>query len=766
MKNEKDWQILENNIRIFSSILYNSPAKQENIEGINFDAVIRLPQNILILIEVTKNFTLDKIRGDINRLSLARTNLFMKGKTAQCFLVIHKEPTSDMMASADGAHIGILSYEKFINQVINFEQYILLRRAKVFGSAINPSTGEPDNQEYIPATYLSENGRKNYSIEELCEILLQNNKIILLGEYGTGKSRCTKEIFSHITGNKKYSDKFILSINLREHWGASTAEEIIVGHLKRVGFKVTLEHILSLLELGRFILVLDGFDEVGSQTFGNDPEKRLSIRKKALEGVRELIRLNNKGGILITGRPHYFNSHQEMLDCLGLSTKDSSLRLIKCAEEFNDTQTSLYLKKIGVDVKCPIWLPKKPLIFHILSLIQSDERIKILENENGELVFWGQFLDSVCEREARIHSSINATSVRNVLIELAKITRFSDFNLGRLTPKDFNECYENAIGTSPDEAGHLMLSRLCMIGRIEPESPDRQFVDKYVLQLLFAENLFNDISYKNEQILQENWKQQLDEFGVSVLASWIQLYDLLPESLSLIFRVDENGNSQAVLELLSALSLLQLEPIDLSGLQIKFAHCPIFSLGNTSFKNIKFHQCTFDKLTFENCLIDDSAYVIFDNCMIDTVTGFAAEHSLPAWIINCSIDNKQNTSNSSRIKDSNLPTSQKLLLSIIQKIFFQSGGGRQEDSLYKGGYQADFDKELIDSILKYLVQEGYVEKSKDSSKFIYNPNRYYTERMKAIKDQLSLSKDPIWLDVLKFQSKVERKRKVRSNSKP
>lgn len=445
MKSDKDWQKLENNIRIFSSILYSIPAEQEKVEGINFDAVIHLPQNQLVLIEVTKNFKLDKIRGDINRLSLARSNLFNKGKLAQCFLVINKEPTTDMITSASGANIQIISYENFINQVIDFEKYIALRRNKVFGSAINPSTGESDNQEYIPATYLSENGRKNYSIEELCEILLQNNKIILLGEYGTGKSRCTKEIFSHITKNGKYSDKFILSINLREHWGAGTAEEIIVGHLKRVGFEAKLERILSLLELGKFILVLDGFDEVGSQTFGNDPEKRLSIRKKALQGVSELIRLN-KGGILITGRPHYFNSHEEMLDCLGLSTKDTGLKLIKCAEEFNDTQTSLYLKKIGVNTKCPIWLPKKPLIFHILSSIQINERIKILENENGELAFWGQFLDSVCEREARIHSSINAKSVRNVLMELAKITRFSDFNLGRLTPKDFNESYENATG--------------------------------------------------------------------------------------------------------------------------------------------------------------------------------------------------------------------------------------------------------------------------------------------------------------------------------
>lgn len=160
MKQEKDWKKLENDVLTFSSILYGAPAKKENIEGINFDAVIHLPQNQLILIEITRNFTLDKIRGDINRLSTARTNLFLKGQMAQCILVIHKEPTTDMETTANGAHIQLLSYEQFVNQVIDFEKYITLRSNKVFGSAINPSTGESDTQEYIPATYLSENGKK------------------------------------------------------------------------------------------------------------------------------------------------------------------------------------------------------------------------------------------------------------------------------------------------------------------------------------------------------------------------------------------------------------------------------------------------------------------------------------------------------------------------------------------------------------------------------------------------------------------------------
>ncbi|PAJ77549.1 hypothetical protein DF156_02260 [Burkholderia ubonensis] len=94
-----------------------------------------------------------------------------------------------------------------------------------------------------------------------------------------------------------------------------------------------------------------------------------------------------------------------------------------------------------------------------------------------------------------------------------------------------------------------------------------------------------------------------------------------------------------------------------------------------------------------------------------------------------------------------MPPAQKLFLAIIHKIFFQRGGGRKENSLYKGGFGQNFDKKLIDKILSMLVSKGLVEKSKDVSGFIYNPKREYTSRMKAIRDQLALSKDPLWIEL-------------------
>lgn len=127
--------------------------------------------------------------------------------------------------------------------------------------------------------------------------------------------------------------------------------------------------------------------------------------------------------------------------------------------------------------------------------------------------------------------------------------------------------------------------------------------------------------------------------------------------------------------------------------------------------------------------------------------GLTSIDALPNWIKNTSIDATESVSNSSRIKSSSLPSSQKLFLSVIHKIFFQHGGGRKESSLYKGGFGQQFDRKLIEEILSILVNQKFVEKSKDGSVFIYNPKREYTARMKAIKDQLTLSTDPLWLQM-------------------
>lgn len=746
------WKKLEDKIRDLASVMWNRTAAPERISGVNFDAVLKISSEEIVLIEVTEERNLAKIREDIAKIRAIKINYAVDGVFAKAFIVMRDEPTPGMMELARDSKVNISSVERFSQSVFDFDAYANLRLTRVFGSAINPATGKPDEHDYIPVRYMDDTGRRQYSAGDIAEKLTRGEKIILLGDYGTGKSRCTKETFSLLVNKVKMGGKFVFSINLRDHWGATTAIEIIAGHLKRMGLSGSIDRAMQLLVAGHVVLILDGFDEVGSQIFGINQSRRNSIRKAALQGVRELIE-QCAAGVLITGRPHYFNGNKEMYECIGISPKNNYEPCLQCATEFDVSQAETYLKNVGFEATVPQWLPRKPLIFLVLAEIKKSEAEKILSSQSGEISFWGQFIDAVCEREAKIHTSIDPSSVREVLAHLARRTRWGDRELGRLTPKDVNQAYEDATGAAPDDSGQLMLSRLCTLGRIEPESPDRQFVDPYIIQFLFAENIVNDISARNTDVLSERWRQALKSTGVDFLSQWIDLYSLVSDAISIIKRETGPTNSQVVAELVSALSLIEMEGVDFSDVEIKDAEIAVLALGGGELKNVSFKNCYIGRVAFEACKINDESGFSIEDCEIDLITGLSAHGGLPKWVVGGRVGLLQNVSNAARIKSSNLPAAQKLLLSVIQKIFFQRGGGREEGSLYKGGFGQQFDRKVIDNILSLLVSDGVVERSKDGGRSIYNPRREYTSRMRAIKDQLSLSKDPLWQKVLTFDGR-------------
>ncbi|MBB4515856.1 NACHT domain-containing protein [Paraburkholderia fungorum] len=743
---DKSWRSLEHYVRSLGQILWQRPVNPDRIDGVNFDGVARIGDDEIVLLEITEEHSLDKIRTDVAKIAPVKLRLAAQSIVARAYIVLSSEPTQGMVDVGKEHKIHVMSARTFAQQAFDFPAYESSRVDSAFGSAIDPITGQPDSNEYIPVTYSLAGESKPLSVQDICEKLSKKNRLVLLGEYGTGKSRCVRESFRILAKNYRNASAYPLAINLREHWGALSGVEIIAGHFQRLGLSGSVDRVMQLLRAGGILLLLDGFDEVGTQTFGNSEDRRASIRKHALSGVRDLLSIST-GGALITGRPHYFNDDAELLDALGLTLRNNSHSIVRCPEEFGNAEADAYLAALGLNAQTPKWLPKKPLMFQILATVDRGDAEEILKSESGEIGFWGQFIDTVCVREARMHTSIEASTVRTVLSNLARLTRKSNRNLGRLTPKDVDHAYEQATGYAPDESGQLMLSRLCTLGRIEPESPDRQFVDPYIVQLLFAECIVEDVLNKSHEVLDETYIQVLEPLGLYFLAQWIETYDFESEVLAFVHRQGNAKNSQLIGELVAALLLMGGAPLDFSGTQIVGAEICLLALGFREFSNIAFSDCIIGLAAFDNCLVAPSSSVSITKTEIVRATGLSSASALPTWVRDCKLHNADNISNASRIKASRLPAAQKLFLAIIHKIFFQRGGGRKENSLYKGGFGQNFDKKLIDKILSILVSRGMVEKSKDSSGFIYNPKREFTSRMKAIRDQLALSNDPLWIEL-------------------
>lgn len=566
----------------------------------------------------------------------------------------------------------------------------------------------------------------------------KTKKIILIGDYGTGKSRCVEAVYNSIVAGRKM---WPISINLRDHWGAKNAPEIIAGHLASLGISNCIDNVLRLLNNGAITLLLDGVDEVGAQVFGVKQGGRSSIRKIALSGVKDLVQ-KCPSGVLLTTRAHYFDKDEEIVDALGLPSNENTV-IIRCKDEFTEKEAALYMRRIGVDFTPPVWLPKKPLVFQVLALV-ADKLPSLADGVDSNFTVWRYFISAICEREAYIHKSISPEAVRDVLIELGALSRKQYQRNGRFTLKEIREAYERVISVTPDESGENMLMRLCTLGRVSQESSDRCFVDEYIADGLRAEALIKSIECKKYDYVP--WKISLGKVGADILREFIMVNhteDMCITYLSTYYR----QNSQACAEILSVLSEIPGKGINCHDIELHDCEFYRLNIGIRSISNLKIKSSFLSELNLVPELGDFPSLITFEDCQITLLNGISAEKAKPSWLIKCDVTDFNALSNISRIKESNISASCKVLLTVVQRIFFQRGSARKEDALYKSGFEQDYNKHIIKDILNLLRREGIITFAKGKEGTIYKPERAYTHRMRLMMDKLLLSDDPIWKQV-------------------
>ncbi|MFZ0751213.1 MAG: NACHT domain-containing protein, partial [Pyrinomonadaceae bacterium] len=134
------------------------------------------------------------------------------------------------------------------------------------------------------------------------------NHLTILGDFGTGKSSfalwLTYTLAKTIIKEKWHGHRIPVFISLRDHAGKIDVREIITNTLinnydmRHADFK----SFERLLEAGRLLIILDGFDETATLT---DRASTLRI----LRGLNSLVRRNSK--VILTCRSHYFRTDEE-----------------------------------------------------------------------------------------------------------------------------------------------------------------------------------------------------------------------------------------------------------------------------------------------------------------------------------------------------------------------------------------------------------------------------------------------------------------------
>jgi hypothetical protein len=497
--------------------------------------------------------------------------------------------------------------------------------------------------------------------------------------------------------------------------------------------------VLKVLSKGRIPLLIDGFDEIGAQAWSNDIATLRASRRQSLAGVKDLLS-HSPAGALITGREHYFNSQDELFECLGLDPDNTIL--LECNDEFTEPEMATYLNEISVDVSLPEWLPRRPLIAQILSGLGVEALEGVLQSRTGEVDCWGMLLNAVCDREATINAILDAPTIKNVLIRLARLTRQKPRDIGPLTIAEINGAFEDVTDVPPVDESAVILQRLPFLGRVSSGSPDREFVDVYFLNGLRAEDVCKCVYVGEENVEDEPWMNPLNPFGIRLIEGEMMLADNLNGFVRLMNRCATHRNPVLAGELLAAILLATAGEFDFK-----------MRLSDAMISRLDFRESVAENLTISDSVIEEiditlaqPKNLVIEKCTIGRVEGVAGEAGLPPWIRECKVSTFQTLSTLARIKAAPLNSAQRIFIAVVKKTFFQPGAGRKEEALSRGFGQSA-DKKLLRKILNVLKTESILTEVPGAGGALFVPQRKYTKRMGEIMQRLTLSDDPLWLTI-------------------
>lgn len=643
----------------------------------------------------------------------------MKGAIG--WFVTQDEPTADQREAVrlhGKGQIKAVSFSQFQQALVDVPQYFSRRENHFFGSVADPATGElKPNISYVALDLTLLASGELIDVEAIAAGISSGGSYTLLGDYGAGKSMTLRQIYFNLRDKYRRggTPKFPIYLNLREHSGQDDPSEVLERHARRLGFDKP-HSLVSAWRAGFALLILDGFDEITTLGVSAARNKLREARRRSLEAVRALIaQTPSEAGFIIAGRDHFFSSPDERQASLGvrLTTKTTAIG------ELTRNQIASYLKQIaGKDVKLPQWLPTRPLLVaYIATRGFLDELGGILESIDST-DGWHLLLEKIFERESKISPSLDGVTLRRILERLATVARSTNDGLGPITQQQIRSAYIQICDSEPDEQANLLLQRLPGLGVYRDEDDSRTFVDVELAEVCRARDITDFVLNPYGLLQDDGWK------GAMQLASSFS-------GQTSIARVNRNLREHsdfattkidAALQASAANGDIGALRADLSALIVEAGHSPIgevvvngeifenytitLSHGDSNLSNLIFRDCLFECIEISN---DANIEFLpnFQGCIFLVVRGRTGLADIPVtrFDARCTYEKFADSAETqSAILGSKLTRGEKLVLTILRKLFIQSLSGRADSALYRG---LDLnDRQLVPDAIRLLQSHG------------------------------------------------------------
>ena len=275
------------------------------LHGAEIDLVatrINDPFSNPVYLEVTVEYVDNAKYGkDMTKLSMVRE----QKPDAHLLIVSSQGFSLPVKERAEATRVRTLTYTELFAQFEQFEPYV---RHVVGDSALASELKKLDEiyEEPLFEDQVGKDKATAYLSRWRDNPQGQSGWLIVVGEYGTGKTALTK-VLQHRWMKDYQLDPGLpipLRIELREFSRQFDARGLLHHFLdhNRLGH-IPVDFVNSLIARGRVILILDGYDEMAQYLLGRE-------RRACLEALAELSAGGARG--ILTSRPNYFTENEEL----------------------------------------------------------------------------------------------------------------------------------------------------------------------------------------------------------------------------------------------------------------------------------------------------------------------------------------------------------------------------------------------------------------------------------------------------------------------
>ena len=731
----------ENDVRQIARALWPSAefSGARYIAGRERDGIFETEECIHVLEATTSRRKL-KAKEDIDKLKtlMAKLRSTSSFHPIQGWFVTRDEPTADQrgLANQQRDGINVLSFLQFQGRLIKSKTYLDARDNYRFGSVRDPKTGDKEpSVKYVPLDLVRIDTLANVPRADVISLLDEGRTVVLLGDYGAGKSMTMREIYRtlkrrHIKGE---TSTFPVYLNLRDHHGQTHPAEVIERHGRSVGFAPS-SSLVRAWRAGYVHLLIDGFDEIPAIGVQGLWRRLKENRYRAMEIIRRMIdeHPSGKTGLLVAGREQFFDSIKERHRALKLPINAVELSL----NEFTEAQIETYLEQAGLSGFVPHWLPSRPLLVGYLATtgLLNDVVGGDSGNQMNRAEGWHFLLDNVADREAGIEAGIDGTTVRRILERLATRARTSPDGDGSLSPDSVIQAFNEICGSSPDERGMVLLQRLPGLGVDRAEEDSRKFVDQAFADACRAGDLVSFVespydfeppheTQKTPSVLTD-MKCAIDVLGIEVAAYRVAQSAFSAGKINAAIaqaRQFESAYLEADLIRLTLESGFGVrDHVRIDGLVI-----PLIELGITTedSSKVEFKDCFFSRVEIDSAA-DGSKFPLFRECYIGEIDGVVSSDELPIGRFDkaCLIDRfTASTDTTHAVLKLDRPLGIRVCITILKKLYEQAGSGRKENALHRG--LDSHARRLVPDVLRVLQTEGLARPYPSRGGKIWIPDR-------------------------------------------